>query len=210
MQVRRRCDAILEIIVKEFLDDQCKKGAKFARKKYNLYKFQFYPTELYALCSKGRAGFLLDMTDDTECKQSLLSQGFHSWTLDHVKTLCDTMAKFGRNNFIKMKEALPFKTPDEICAYHKTFWERGKNELSKQQYHNLTEKLFEKEEKIDALNWKVALYNSPETQLTLNKFIPENHYEHYTPEHDRYMICALRDIGLTTPDRYQRILADTR
>lgn len=226
-EVRSRCAAILDIIVKEYQnekrqtdepstsnDSQKRKSTGNKGGESNvclIHKFQFYPQELYDLCQPSGKGHLrLDMTDDVEHKQSLMNRGFKTWNRKHVQMFCDAMAEFGRNNLSKIATALPTKTLDEITNYHETFWKRGETEINKQKYANLTEKLYQKERMVEALNWKVEMYRSSPTELKLNKFIPENHYKHYTPKHDRYLIYEMHEVGLYTEERYGKILDDLR
>lgn len=214
-EVERRCEAILEILVKEqqySVDTKSSINDNDANS-ISLYKFQFFPQELYDMCKKnpGQTYLRLCTSDNTEHKLSLLNRGFRHWSRDHVQVFCDTMAKYGRNNLEQIAEALPRKTLDEITEYQKVFWERGEKEIGIQMFDNLTKKLRLKERRIDALNWKMSLYESPQTELKLdNKFIPGNYNEYFSVKHDRYLICAMHEIGLNTKNPFSQIMKNHR
>lgn len=177
-----------------------------------LHDFQFYPKSLYDLCEDEH---FLDMSidaDDKQLKLKLISRGFRDWNRRDLRAFCNAMATFGRNNLKSIAEAMPHKSFDRIAEYHKVFWKRGAKEI--ENFDRLIRPITSSEAKfnnkktmLDALHWKMSLYRWPNVQFELSKkHAPHKLHIMYTPDHDRYLICAAYEIGLDTPDCYNRIM----
>jgi len=60
-------------------------------------------------------------------KERLLAEGFTTWSRTHFHKFQRACERFGRHNVDQIAHAVHNKSPEEVRAYHKVFWERYKD-----------------------------------------------------------------------------------
>lgn len=70
-------------------------------------------------------------------KKFLLTQGFANWTKDDFNDFVTCIRRYKSNYHQHLSEYVSTKTPEEIAAYEKVFWERYKEIRSVNGAHTL-------------------------------------------------------------------------
>lgn len=151
----------------------------------NLNVFQFFPVELIVMCDANR---LLDLSTDTKMKEALLAQGFKDWTSNDYKAFCEAVQKYGRFDINSVAEMISNKNVDEVAKYHEVFFRRGPKESP--EIRTIVKRIkvdeMKNRNRNDALKWKMLQFGRPD-------FLSSRVTQHakFTPDHDRYLICAI-------------------
>lgn len=142
---------------------------------------------------------------EIELKQQLLDKGFLEWTRVDFKNFTDALIRYGRKELNSVANSVPGKTPDEVLAYNKAFWERGQKLRNFKSILAAVERsessAMVKEQMSEALEWKITQYRQPTTALN----VKQARNEEYPKEWDRFVICALHRLGLHEPSVYFNI-----
>lgn len=167
----------------------------------NIYKF--YPVDLIAMCNPSR---LLNLSTDTEVKESLLAEGFPNWNHNDYKLFCKSVLKYGRFDVASVAEMMQHKEIEEVAKYHKVFFQRGPNEAKdiKEIYEHILLQEISNRKRSDVMNWKMLQLAKPESHS-----ITQKPHAQFTFDHDRYLIYAISRYGQAF-NVCDRVISDIR
>uniref|UniRef100_A0A182M2R7 SANT domain-containing protein n=1 Tax=Anopheles culicifacies TaxID=139723 RepID=A0A182M2R7_9DIPT len=145
-------------------------------------------------------------------KESLLTQGFISWTKRDFNQFIKVNEKYGRDDMENISREVEGKTPDEVIEYSTVFWERC-HEL--QDIDRIMGQIERGEAKIQrrasikrALDSKMARYRAPFHQLRIA--YGNNKGKNYTEEEDRFLVCMLHKLGFDRENVYEELRVAVR
>lgn len=150
--------------------------------------------------------------DDSLEKETLLTQGFTSWTKRDFNQFVKANEKYGRDDIENIAKEVEGKTPEEVMEYSAVFWERC-HEL--QDIDRIMAQIERGETKIQrrasikrALEAKMARYRAPFHQLRL--LYGTNKGKNYMEEEDRFLVCMLHKLGFDRENVYEELRAAIR
>ena len=145
-------------------------------------------------------------------KESLLTQGFTTWSKRDFNQFIKANEKFGRDDIESIAKEVEGKTPDEVMEYSSVFWERC-HEL--QDIERIMAQIERGEAKIQrrasikkALDGKMARYRAPFHQLRIS--YGNNKGKNYIEEEDRFLVCMLHKLGFDKENVYEELRAAIR
>ncbi|KAH8821072.1 chromatin remodelling complex ATPase chain ISW1 [Xylogone sp. PMI_703] len=151
---------------------------------------------------------------EQEEKQRLSQQGFADWNRRDFQQFINGSAKYGRKNYEQIAEEVDSKTPEEIKAYAKVFWQRYTEIADYSKYISLIEAGEEKTRKIEhqrkMLRKKMQQYRVPLQQLKINYSVSTTNKKVYTEEEDRFLLVLLDKYGVDGDNIHEKIRDDIR
>lgn len=152
--------------------------------------------------------------EELEDKHRLSQQGFGDWNRRDFQQFINGSAKYGRHNYEEIAQEVDSKSPAEIKAYAKIFWQRYTDIADYPKYIQIIEAGEEKTRKIDhqrkMLKKKMAQYRVPLQQLKINYSVSTTNKKVYTEEEDRFLLVLLDKYGVDSEGIYERIRDDIR
>lgn len=152
--------------------------------------------------------------DELEEKQRLSLQGFGDWNRRDFQQFINGSAKYGRNNYEEIADEVDSKSPAEVKAYAKVFWQRYTEIADYMKYIQIIEAGEEKTRKIEhqrkMLRKKMQQYRVPLQQLKINYSVSTTNKKVYTEEEDRFLLVLLDKFGVDSDGIYERIRDEIR
>ncbi|XP_067626571.1 chromatin-remodeling complex ATPase chain Iswi [Eurosta solidaginis] len=140
-------------------------------------------------------------------KESLLTQGFTTWTKRDFNQFIKANEKYGRDDIENIAKDVEGKTPEEVIEYNAVFWERC-HEL--QDIERIMGQIERGEAKIQrrlsikkALDQKMSRYRAPFHQLRLQ--YGNNKGKNYVEREDRFLVCMLHKLGFDKENVYEEL-----
>lgn len=151
---------------------------------------------------------------EQEEKQRLSQQGFGDWNRRDFQQFINGSAKYGRQNYEQIAEEVDSKSPAEIKAYAKVFWQRYTEIADYNKYIQIIEAGEEKTRKVEhqrkMLRKKMQQYRVPLQQLKINYSVSTTNKKVYTEEEDRFLLVLLDKFGVDSEGIYERIRDEIR
>jgi SWI/SNF-related matrix-associated actin-dependent regulator of chromatin subfamily A member 5 len=151
---------------------------------------------------------------ELEEKQRLSQQGFGDWNRRDFQQFINGSAKYGRTNYDQIAEEVDSKSPAEIKAYAKVFWQRYTEIADYNKYIQIIEAGEEKTRKMEhqrkMLRKKMQQYRVPLQQLKINYSVSTTNKKVYTEEEDRFLLVLLDKFGVDSDGIYERIRDEIR
>ncbi|KAJ9156566.1 Chromatin remodelling complex ATPase chain ISW1 [Pleurostoma richardsiae] len=152
--------------------------------------------------------------EEKEEKEKLSTQGFGDWSRRDFSSFVSASGKYGRHEYEKIASETPNKTPAEVKAYAKVFWQRY-TELADYPKHikvieDGEEKLRRVEHNKALLRKKMSQYRIPLQQLKINYSVSTTNKKVYTEEEDRFLLVQLEKHGLDNENIYEIIRDEIR
>ena len=151
---------------------------------------------------------------ELEEKQRLSQQGFGDWNRRDFQQFINGSAKYGRHNYEEISEEVDSKSPAEIKAYAKVFWQRYTEIADYNKYIQIIEGGEEKTRKMEhqrkMLRKKMQQYRVPLQQLKINYSVSTTNKKVYTEEEDRFLLVLLDKFGVDSEGIYERIRDEIR
>ncbi|KXJ90906.1 SNF2 family N-terminal domain-domain-containing protein [Microdochium bolleyi] len=152
--------------------------------------------------------------EEQEEKQKLSTQGFSEWNKRDFQQFVNGSAKSGRTNYEGISEEVDSKTPAEIKAYAKVFWQRHEEISDYQKYLQVIDAGEERRSKTEhqrkMLRKKLSLYRVPLQQMKINYSVSTTNKKVYTEEEDRFLLVLLDKYGIDTEGIYDKIRDEIR
>lgn len=152
--------------------------------------------------------------EEQEEKQRLSQQGFADWNRRDFQQFVNGSAKYGRKDYEQIADEVDSKTPEEIKAYAKVFWQRYTEIADYSKYISLIEAGEEKTRKMEhqrkMLRKKMQQYRVPLQQLKINYSVSTTNKKVYTEEEDRFLLVLLDKYGVDSEGIFERIRDDIR
>jgi len=152
--------------------------------------------------------------EEQEEKQRLSQQGFADWNRRDFQQFVNGSAKYGRKDYEQIADEVDSKTPEEIKAYAKAFWQRYTEIADYSKYISLIEAGEEKTRKMEhqrkMLRKKMQQYRVPLQQLKINYSVSTTNKKVYTEEEDRFLLVLLDKYGVDSEGIFERIRDDIR
>ncbi|KAI0473148.1 chromatin-remodeling complex ATPase-like protein [Xylariaceae sp. FL0804] len=152
--------------------------------------------------------------EELEEKQKLSLQGFGDWNRRDFQQFINGSHKYGRNDFERISEEVDSKTPAEIKAYAKVFWQRFSeiNDYPKYIAHIEAgdERRGKTEHQRKMLRKKMQQYRVPLQQMKINYSVSTTNKKVYTEEEDRFLLVLLDRFGIDSDSIYERIRDEIR
>lgn len=151
--------------------------------------------------------------EEQEEKQRLSTQGFE-WNRRDFQQFINGSGRYGRTNYEKIAEEVDSKTPSEIKAYAKVFWQRYTEIAEFPKYLKVIEDGEERIRKIEhqrkMLRKKMLQYRVPLQQLKISYSVSTTNKKVYTEEEDRFLLVLLDRLGIDSPNIYEQIRDEIR
>ncbi|KAJ1326500.1 SMARC subfamily A member 5 [Microdochium nivale] len=152
--------------------------------------------------------------EEQEEKQKLSTQGFSEWNKRDFQQFVNGSAKSGRTNYEGISDEIDSKTPAEIKAYAKVFWQRYTEISDYQKYLQVIDAGEERRSKTEhqrkMLRKKLSLYRVPLQQMKINYSVSTTNKKVYTEEEDRFLLVLLDKYGIDTEGIYDKIRDEIR
>jgi SWI/SNF-related matrix-associated actin-dependent regulator of chromatin subfamily A member 5 len=152
--------------------------------------------------------------EELETKQNLSQQGFADWNRRDFQQFVNGSAKYGRKDYDMIADEVDSKTPEEIKAYAKVFWQRYTEISDYGKYISLIEAGEEKTRKIEhqrkMLRKKMQQYRVPLQQLKINYSVSTTNKKVYTEEEDRFLLVLLDKYGVDSENIFEKIRDEIR
>lgn len=152
--------------------------------------------------------------EEQELKQELSQQGFAEWNRRDFQQFINGSAKYGRKDYELIADEVDSKSPEEIKAYAKVFWQRYTDIADYSKYISLIEAGEEKTRKIEhqrkMLRKKMQQYRVPLQQLKINYSVSTTNKKVYTEEEDRFLLVLLDKYGVDSEGIYERMRDEIR
>jgi SWI/SNF-related matrix-associated actin-dependent regulator of chromatin subfamily A member 5 len=152
--------------------------------------------------------------EERQEKEELSSQGFGDWNRRDFQQFVNGSAKYGRTDYEGIAQEIDSKSPPEIKAYAKVFWQRY-TELADYNKHIRTiedgeERTRRIEHQRKLLRKKMQQYRVPLQQLKINYSVSTTNKKVYTEEEDRFLLVLLDRYGIDSEGLYERMRDDIR
>ncbi|KAH0851858.1 hypothetical protein HID58_094424, partial [Brassica napus] len=135
--------------------------------------------------------------EEVEEKESLLEEGFSTWSRRDFNSFLRACEKYGRNDIKSIASEMEGKTEEEVERYAQVFKERYK-ELN--DYDRILKniergeaRISRKDEIMKAIGKKLDRYRNPWLELKIQ--YGQNKGKLYNEECDRFMICMVNKLG---------------
>lgn len=147
-------------------------------------------------------------------KEELSNQGFGHWNRRDFQQFVNGSGKYGRNDFQGISNEIDSKTPAEIRAYAKVFWQRYTEIHDYPKYLKVIEDGEERTRRIDhqgkLLRKKMQQYRVPLQQLKINYSVSTTNKKVYTEEEDRFLLVLLDRNGIDSEGLYEKMRDEIR
>lgn len=147
--------------------------------------------------------------EEQEEKAKLSLMGFSEWNRRDYQQFINGSAKYGKNNWEKIADEVDSKTPAEIKAYAKIFWQRYTEIAEHQKSLSVIEAGEERRSKTEhqrkMLRKKMQQYRVPLQQMKINYSVSTTNKKVYNEEEDRFLLVLLDKFGLDSEDLYERM-----
>ncbi|CCD24877.1 DNA translocase NDAI_0E00610 [Naumovozyma dairenensis CBS 421] len=145
---------------------------------------------------------------DEEIKQKLISEAFSNWTRRDLLAFVNACAKFGRDNIDMIKKSVESKTPEEVIAYSKVFWQRYQEIHGYEKYMNTIHNGEKKNEKLKhqetLLRKKIEQYKYPLHEMMI-QYPPNNARKTYNSLEDKFLLLMVNKHGITAKNLYEKL-----
>ncbi|KAK4164477.1 ISWI chromatin-remodeling complex ATPase ISW2 [Cladorrhinum sp. PSN259] len=152
--------------------------------------------------------------EEQEEKQKLAQQGFGEWNRRDFQQFINGSGRYGRHNYEEIALEVDNKTPAEIKAYAKVFWQRYTEIADYNKYIRVIEDGEERMRKIEhqrkMLRKKMQQYRVPLQQLKINYSVSTTNKKVYTEEEDRFLLVLLDKFGVDSEGIYEKIRDEIR
>lgn len=152
--------------------------------------------------------------EEQEEKEKLALQGFGDWNRRDFQQFINGSGRYGRNDYEKIALEVDSKTPAEVKAYAKVFWQRYKEIADYNKYIKIVEDGEERMRKIEhqrkMLRKKLGQVRVPLQQLKINYSVSTTNKKVYTEEEDRFLLVLLDKFGIDSENIYERIRDEIR
>ncbi|XP_047311709.1 ISWI chromatin-remodeling complex ATPase CHR11-like [Impatiens glandulifera] len=135
--------------------------------------------------------------EEQDEKESLLEEGFSTWSKRDFNSFIRGCEKYGRNDIKSIASEIDGKSEEEVKRYAQAFKERY-TELN--DYDRITKniergeaRISRKDEIVKAIKKKMDRYKNPWLELKIQ--YGQNKGKLYNEECDRFMICMVRKLG---------------
>lgn len=149
--------------------------------------------------------------EEIERKQELLEQSFYNWTRRDFTNLIHAIAKFGKDDYTRIAEALGNKTPEEVERYLKKFWLSYTEIEGYDKYLSQIEASAKKLAKLinqqKLLAKKMENLKDPLEDLKI-QYPPNNSKRVYSKIEDRFILCCVHKYGLFHESLLEKIKED--
>ena len=152
--------------------------------------------------------------EEQEEKQRLAQQGFGDWNRRDFQQFINGSGRSGRSDYEGIAQEVDSKTPQEIKAYAKVFWQRYTEIADYNKYLKIIEDGEERMRKIEhqrkMLRKKMSQYRVPLQQLKISYSVSTTNKKVYTEEEDRFLLVLLDKHGVDSEGIYERIRDEIR
>ncbi|KAB5554819.1 chromatin remodelling complex ATPase chain ISW1, partial [Coniochaeta sp. 2T2.1] len=152
--------------------------------------------------------------EEQEEKERLAQQGFGEWNRRDFQQFINGSGRYGRNDYERIALEVDSKTPAEVKAYAKVFWQRYKEIADYNKYLKIVEDGEERMRKIEhqrkMLRKKLSQVRVPLQQLKINYSVSTTNKKVYTEEEDRFLLVLLDKFGVDSENIYERIRDEIR
>ncbi|KAI0024299.1 SNF2 family N-terminal domain-containing protein [Xylariomycetidae sp. FL0641] len=152
--------------------------------------------------------------EEQEEKAKLSAQGFGEWNKRDFQQFINGSAKYGRTDYERMADEVDSKTPAEIKAYAKVFWQRYTEIADYGKYLQVIDAGEERRSKTEhqrkMLRKKMQQYRVPLQQMKINYSVSTTNKKVYTEEEDRFLLVLLDKYGLDSEGIFERIRDEIR
>ena len=152
--------------------------------------------------------------EEQEEKEKLATQGFGDWNRRDFQQFVNGSGRYGRHDYEMIAEEVDSKTPPEVKAYAKVFWQRYKEISDYTKYIKVIEDGEERMRKIEnqrkMLRKKMSQYRVPLQQLKINYSVSTTNKKVYTEEEDRFLLVQLDKHGVDSEGIYEKIRDEIR
>ncbi|KAK0615028.1 chromatin-remodeling complex ATPase-like protein [Bombardia bombarda] len=152
--------------------------------------------------------------EEQEEKQKLAQQGFGEWNKRDFQQFVNGSGRYGRTDYDGIAQEIDSKTPAEIKAYAKVFWQRYTEIHDYNKYIKVIEDGEERMRKIEhqrkMLRKKMGQYRVPLQQLKINYSVSTTNKKVYTEEEDRFLLVLLDKHGIDSEGIYETIRDEIR
>ncbi|KAI1462633.1 SWI/SNF family of DNA-dependent ATPase [Annulohypoxylon moriforme] len=152
--------------------------------------------------------------EEQEEKQKLSSQGFGEWNKRDFQQFINGSGRYGRQDYERIAEEVDSKTPADIKAYAKVFWQRYTEIADYNKYLQVIdtgeERMRKTEHQRKMLRKKMQQYRVPLQQMKINYSVSTTNKKVYTEEEDRFLLVMLDRYGVDSESVYERIRDEIR
>jgi SWI/SNF-related matrix-associated actin-dependent regulator of chromatin subfamily A member 5 len=152
--------------------------------------------------------------EEQEEKQKLAQQGFGEWNRRDFQQFINGSGRYGRNDYEGIAMEVDSKTPQEVKAYAKVFWQRYTEISDYNKYLKIIEDGEERMRKIEhqrkMLRKKMSQYRVPLQQLKISYSVSTTNKKVYTEEEDRFLLVLLDKYGVDSEGIYEKIRDEIR
>ncbi|KAI9900202.1 hypothetical protein N3K66_004464 [Trichothecium roseum] len=150
------------------------------------------------------------LTDEQkEEKEQLATEGFGEWNKRDFQQFVNGSGKYGRTSYEGISQEVDSKTPAEVKAYAKVFWQRYKEIGDYAKFIQTIEAGEERTRRIEhqqkLLRKKMLQYRVPLQQLKVNYSVSTTNKKVYTEEEDRFLLVMLDRYGIDSEGLYENI-----
>lgn len=146
--------------------------------------------------------------EENELKTKLLQDSFHGWTRRDFTNFIHASAKYGRNEYEKISEAMSNKDVEDVKRYLKKFWESYKIIEGYEKYISQIEssekKLAKLISQLKLLSQKVEALHDPLEDLKI-QYPPNNSKRIYSKLEDRFLLLSVHKFGLFSDNLMDKI-----
>ncbi|RLV94938.1 ISWI chromatin-remodeling complex ATPase ISW2 [Spathaspora sp. JA1] len=148
--------------------------------------------------------------EEVELKDKLLQESFHSWSRRDFTNFIHASAKYGRNEYKKISNALGNKSEEDVERYVQVFWDKYKQIEGYEKYISQIETMEKKREKL--INQQKLLAIKMENLEDLHdlkiQYPPNNSKRVYSKTEDKFLLYCVHKYGLSTEGLYEKIKQD--
>ncbi|KAK1750823.1 ISWI chromatin-remodeling complex ATPase ISW2 [Echria macrotheca] len=152
--------------------------------------------------------------EEKEEKETLAEQGFGEWNRRDFQQFINGSGRYGRTDYESIALEVDSKTPSEIKAYAKVFWQRYTEIGDYPKYIKVIEDGEDRMRKIEhqrkMLRKKMSQYRVPLQQLKINYSVSTTNKKVYTEEEDRFLLVLLDKYGVDSEGIYEKIRDEIR
>ncbi|KAI2469428.1 SWI/SNF family of DNA-dependent ATPase [Annulohypoxylon bovei var. microspora] len=152
--------------------------------------------------------------EEQEEKQKLSVQGFGEWNKRDFQQFINGSGRYGRQDYERIAEEVDSKTPAEVKAYAKVFWQRYTEIADYNKYLQVIdtgeERMRKTEHQRKMLRKKMQQYRVPLQQMKINYSVSTTNKKVYTEEEDRFLLVMLDRYGIDSEGVYERIRDEIR
>ncbi|KAI1500774.1 chromatin-remodeling complex ATPase-like protein [Biscogniauxia marginata] len=152
--------------------------------------------------------------EEQEEKQKLSLQGFSDWNRRDFQQFVNGSARYGRHDYDRIADEVDSKTPAEIKAYAKVFWQRYTEIADYNKYLQVIdageERMRKTEHQRKMLRKKLQQYRVPLQQMKINYSVSTTNKKVYNEEEDRFLLVLLDRFGIDSENVFERIRDEIR